>query len=205
MVYEQHKTIYIQVTRTASNSIHSLLANEIQLSVPLTHETYNSTLLNKAANGEDVSNYYSFSIVRNPYDRYVSGYTYLKNIHSGYNKSFDEFLDLMLSYLPDFWNNTFSLFKPQWWFLCNEQTNDILVDDIISFENLDNDWINIANKINGNNLNSNISTTLPVLNSSSGRNEWMTYYEGELGIERINKIHTLYGRDFEIFNYTKLI
>ena len=72
MVYDQYKTIYIQVTRAASNSIHRILANEIQSSLPLTHETYTNAVLSKAANGEDVSNYYSFAVVRNPYSRILS-------------------------------------------------------------------------------------------------------------------------------------
>ena len=203
MVYEQHKTIYIQVTRTSSNSIHSLLGNEIQLSLPLTHETYTNTVLNKAANGEDVSNYYSFSTVRNPYDRFVSAYVFFTNIFPQSTLSFDESLDRLLNFLPDWWNNTFTLYRPQWYYICDENYN-ILVDDICRFENLESDWVNIANKINTNNPNSNISTTLPNLNGSVGRDEWMTYYEGEIGLERINKINTLYERDFEIFNYTKL-
>jgi hypothetical protein len=203
MVYEQHKTIYIQVTRTSSNSIHSLLGNEIQLSLPLTHETYTNAVLNKAANGEDVSNYYSFSTVRNPYDRFVSAYVFFTNIFPQSTLSFDESLDRLLNFLPDWWNNTFTLYRPQWYYICDENYN-ILVDDICRFENLESDWVNIANKINTNNPNSNISTTLPNLNGSVGRDEWMTYYEGEIGLERINKINTLYERDFNIFNYTKL-
>jgi hypothetical protein len=203
MVYEQHKTIYIQVTRTSSNSIHSLLGNEIQLSLPLTHETYTNAVLNKAANGEDVSNYYSFSTVRNPYDRFVSAYVFFTNIFPQSTLSFDESLDRLLNFLPDWWNNTFTLYRPQWYYICDENYN-ILVDDICRFENLESDWVNIANKINTNNPNSNISTTLPNLNGSVGRDEWMTYYEGEIGLERINKINTLYERDFDIFNYTKL-
>jgi hypothetical protein len=203
MVYEQHKTIYIQVTRTSSNSIHSLLGNEIQLSLPLTHETYTNAVLNKAANGEDVSNYYSFSTVRNPYDRFVSAYVFFTNIFPHSTLSFDESLDRLLNFLPDWWNNTFTLYRPQWYYICDENYN-ILVDDICRFENLESDWVNIANKINTNNPNSNISTTLPNLNGSVGRDEWMTYYEGEIGLERINKINTLYKRDFDIFNYTKL-
>ena len=203
MVYEQHKTIYIQVTRTSSNSIHSLLGNEIQLSLPLTHETYTNVVLNKVANGEDVSNYYSFSTVRNPYDRFVSAYVFFTNIFPQSTLSFDESLDRLLNFLPDWWNNTFTLYRPQWYYICDENYN-ILVDDICRFENLESDWVNIANKINTNNPNSNISTTLPNLNGSVGRDEWMTYYEGEIGLERINKINTLYERDFDIFNYTKL-
>lgn len=204
MVYDQYKTIYIQVTRAASNSIHKILGNEIQLSLPLTHETYTSTVLSKAANGEDVSNYYSFAVVRNPYDRYVSGYTFLNNIHPGYNKSFDEFLDLMLSFLPNWWDNTFSLFRPQWWFICGEDQETILVNDLCRFETLSQDWVTIANTINTNNPGANISTTLESLNASTGRTSWETYFTGSLGQERAQKIDTLYDKDFQIFNYSKL-
>ena len=206
MVYDQYNTIYIQVTRAASNSIHSLLANEIQSSLPLTHETYTSVVMSKAANGEDVSNYYSFAVVRNPYDRYVSGYTFLNNIHPGYanDKSFDEFLDLKLSFLPNWWENTFSLFRPQWWFLCGEDQETVLVDDLCRFETLSQDWATVANTINTNNPDANITTTLPSLNASTGRASCETYFTGSLGQERAEKIDTLYDKDFQIFNYSKL-
>jgi len=204
MVYDQYKTIYIQVTRAASNSIHRILANEIQSSLPLTHETYTNAVLSKAANGEDVSNYYSFAVVRNPYDRYVSGYTYLTNIHPGYNKSFDEFLDLMTSFIPDFWNNTFSLFRPQWWFICGEDQETVLVDDLCRFETLAQDWVTVANTINTNNPSANIPTVLESINGSTGRDAWETYFTGSLGQERAQKIDTLYSKDFQIFNYSKL-
>lgn len=206
MVYKQYETIYVQVTRAASNSIHSLLANEVQASVPLTHQTYTNTVMSEAANGEDISNYYSFSVIRNPYDRYVSGYTYLGNIHPGYGnfKSFDEFLDLKLSFLPDWWNNTFSLFRPQWWFLCGEDQETVLVDKLCRFETLAEDWATVATTINTNNPDANIPTTLSSLNASTGRQSWETYFTGSLGQERAQKIETLYEKDFQIFNYSKL-
>ena len=112
MVYDQINTIYVQVTKTASNSIHSLLANETQLSLGLPHKTYQMSVNDEAINGKDVSNYYSFAVVRNPYDRYVSSFTFMQSIYP-WEKTFDETLDMLIAQMPDWWNRCFSVLRPQ--------------------------------------------------------------------------------------------
>ena len=96
MVYDHINTIFVQVTKTASTSIHNLLADERQLTLPMTHLRYNKCVADEAINGNDVSGYYSFSVIRNPYDRYISSYFFMRQIFN-WDKSFDENLDELLN------------------------------------------------------------------------------------------------------------
>jgi len=204
MVYDQINTIYVQVTKTASNSIHSLLANEIQLSLGLPHKTYQMSVNDEAINGKDVSNYYSFAVVRNPYDRYVSSFTFMQSIYP-WERTFDETLDMLIAQMPDWWNRCFSVLRPQWWYLCDYNTYQVLVDETYKFETINSDWSTIANKINTANPGANIATSLPTLNTTPNRDSWETYYTGTLGQERAQKVEQLYAKDFEVFNYDKLV
>ena len=171
MVYDHINTIFVQVTKTASTSIHNLLADERQLTLPMTHLRYSKCVFDEALNGHDVSNYYSFSVVRNPYDRYISSFFFMKQIYN-WNRSFDENLDELLNKPKNWWDNTFILLRPQWWFVCNHDTYAIEVDEIYKYETINTDWPSIANKINTTNPGADISTTLPTLNTTSNRDEW---------------------------------
>jgi hypothetical protein len=204
MVYNQINTIFVQVTKTASNSIHNLLANEIQLSVPLVHKPYRMSVRDESLYGRDVSNYYNFSVVRNPYDRYVSSYTFTTSIDY-WELTFDETLDFLINAAPNWWDNCPSVMRPQWWYLCDPDTYAIEVDEIYKFETINSDWSTIANKINTANPGANISTSLPTLNTTPDRDSWETYYTGSLGQERAQKVELLYAKDFEVFNYDKLV
>jgi hypothetical protein len=204
MVYHDIQTVFVQITKTASSSVHSLLGNERELSLPLLHLRYNKAVSDELINGLDVSNYYNFSTVRNPYDRYVSSYFFMKKIYN-WNRDFDENLDELLNKPQNWWDNTFILLRPQWWFVCNHDTYEIEVDEIYKYETINSDWTTIANKINTLNPGANISTTLPTVNVTHGRESWETYYTGTLGEQRAKKVEQLYNKDFEVFNYSKLI
>ena len=204
MVYHEINTIFVQITKTASTSIHNLLGNERELTLPLVHKRYDKSVEDEMINRLDVSNYYSFSVVRNPYDRYVSSYFFMKKIYN-WNKTFDETLDELISKFPNWWDNTFILLRPQWWFVCNRNTYDIQVDEIYRYETIGDDWSTIANKINTNNPTANISTTLPMLNITPNRDNWETYYTGTIGQQRAQKVEQIYNKDFEVFNYNKLV
>lgn len=203
MVYNHINTIFVQVTKTASTSIHNLLADERQLTLPMTHLRYSKCVSDEAINGNDVSGYYSFSVVRNPYDRYISSFSFMEQIYN-WDKDFDQTLDMLLDIPTNWWENTFILLRPQWWFICNHSTYAIEVDEIYKYETINTDWASIAGKINTANPGADISTTLPTLNTTSNRDEWENYYTGSLGQERAEKVEQLYNKDFEIFNYTKL-
>jgi hypothetical protein len=129
MVYHDIQTVFVQITKTASSSVHSLLGNERELSLPLLHLRYNKAVSDELINGLDVSNYYNFSTVRNPYDRYVSSYFFMKKIYN-WNRDFDENLDELLNKPQNWWDNTFILLRPQWWFVCNHDTYEIEVDEV---------------------------------------------------------------------------
>jgi len=65
MVYDHINTIFVQVTKTASTSIHNLLADERQLTLPMTHLRYSKCVADEAINGLDVSNTTVFLLLGN--------------------------------------------------------------------------------------------------------------------------------------------
>lgn len=204
MVYDHINTVFVQVTKTASTSIHNLIATERQLSLPMTHLRYSKCVADEAINGKDVSNYYSFSVVRNPYDRYISSYFFMRQIYN-WDRTFDSNLDELINKPENWWDNTFILLRPQWYFVCNHSSYVVDVDEIYKYETINTDWADIADKINLANPEANILRTLPTLNTTLNRSGWEDYYTGSLGQERAQKVEQLYNKDFEIFNYSKLV
>lgn len=69
----EHKFIYIHIPKTGGNGI---LKSLFDVKNGLGHKPLN---LYYSANKSKFNNYYKFTIVRNPYSRFVSAFNYLKN------------------------------------------------------------------------------------------------------------------------------
>ena len=105
---------------------------------------------------EQFKNFFKFAIVRNPWDRALSAYNFLK---SGGISSYDQaFAESTLSQYADFedfvlnWMNQdniagFIHFKSQHHYLCDHR-GILLTDFIARFENLETDFIKIAEHLN---------------------------------------------------------
>lgn len=151
----------------------------------------------KEANQKKFDEYYKFSFVRDPTDRTISGYNYLRA--GGNNKddlaasekiksyrSFEHFLEegLLNGFLI---NHT--IFRPQWWYLC-EWSGNLKVDFLGHYETLDDDFEHIAHTIG-------IPEKLPITNSTHKRHsEDLT--ASDTAKQLIRKI---YAQDYKLFNY----
>ncbi|EAI2873405.1 alpha-2,3-sialyltransferase, partial [Campylobacter jejuni] len=143
--------------------------------------------------------YFSFGFVRNPFDRMVSAYHYLKNdspdphdidwgrLHIN-NLSFEEFiLRLQDEYFREkiLSKNHFSF---QYEYLCDENMN-ILVSFVGKFEQIDNDFKKILNILHR-------KDNLTHVNKSKHLN-YKDYYNSQT----YKIIREIYRYDFEIFDY----
>lgn len=138
---------------------------------------------------KQLSEYYSFAIVRNPYDRFLSMYKFLYHSLGLCPKDF-------VFYVKNIFNNVdyrYHFFQPQYKFICdNDDVNKILVDKIIRFENLDKEYLKIIEKYKLNKLSH--------LNKSDNIISFKDFYSDEF----IKKnVYELYKNDFIIFNYKK--
>ncbi len=125
-----------------------------------------------------------FTIVRNPYDRAVSLFRFIYPSFMQNKEYFIKFLfDIKLGVL----NNSF--FADQYSYIIDHSGN-ILVTNIIKFENLKNDWNNFCIKYKI------PSTSLPKIN-------YNTRTKMDL-LDNMTKslIYDIYKRDFDYFNYT---
>ena len=194
----KHKLFFIHIPRTAGTSIYEALDLDY-----CRHYTWQYHYINHSSVWYK---YNKFSIVRNPYTRAVSTYNYIKmdesywhsvsgnapdGKHIDYdfctnhtfketiNELYSNFLDGSLS--GDEWlRQTFFIFHK----------DRLMVDDILKFENLPDNFYNLMNRygING--------VELPTLNSSNTSN-YMRYYDKELK----NKVYEIYKEDFNELNY----
>lgn len=191
--HELHQCIFIHIPKTGGTSVTTALFNKKS-------GHYRSEEF-EIFDSRKFNNYFKFAFVRNPWDRFLSAYLYL---NKGGDNSFDKaWSDSNLSEFNSFAEFTNSLtdekqaanilswmhFTPQYLYVCNHKSN-IVVDFIGRFENLNEDYERIRNKLG-------ISSELPHLRKTKS-NRYQDYYT-----EESRKIvANLYQKDIEIFNYS---
>ena len=71
-VYHNLQTVFVEIAKNASTSVRNALSGGIDLYSD--HTPYMWMKETEDFNGNDISNYYSFVVSRNPYDRFFSAY-----------------------------------------------------------------------------------------------------------------------------------
>ena len=189
------KVIFIHIPKNAGSSIERALFNT---EGAVSH----MTALNRANEDIDLFNKsFKFAIVRNPYDRFVSAYEYLKqggrNNHDlewskqniQHFQSFNEFVlalkDIEYRKKITSWIH----FKEQAGFVCDEK-NKVLVDYIGKYETLEKDFSHVCKEIG-------VSASLTHENKTPKRSDYKQYYTDESKAIVLD----IYRRDFEVFGY----
>lgn len=189
--YDKLKCIFVHIPKTAGISI----TNGLFQNMGGSHRTIKNYLL--YFNNKDFNKYYKFCFVRNPWDRLVSSYVFLKN--GGMNEGDAKWAKKHLSNCKDFEDfvtnflhkkaiQNYIHFKPQFEFI--SFMNKILIDKIYKFEDIQSS-INHLNKI----LNTEV--TLKHQNKSQKAEGYKEYYN-----EKTMKIvANFYRKDIISFNY----
>lgn len=143
--------------------------------------------------------YYKFTFVRNPWDRLVSTYFFLKEggvtekdriwseDHLSSYKDFKTFVKLWLN--EENISNSLH-FQKQCDFLQDNQGN-LSIDFIGRFENIEADFKTITNELN-------IKRNLRKTNSSKRKQNYREYYDEETK----NIVSEVYKQDIKLFNYS---
>jgi chondroitin 4-sulfotransferase 11 len=188
----RHRCIFIHIPKTAGFSIALSLFGEH----PWQHATYREY---EMANSKKFLRYFKFAFVRNPWDRLVSGYFYMR---SGPNdedrKGNREWYERHLARYRDFggfvrgWLTRESIwtepFQPQYHFVCDENRH-VRMDFVGRVETIEADFRHICERLN-------ISAQLTQVNTSDHRH-YTEYYTDDLR----ERVAALYAEDIEIFGY----
>ena len=194
---KKHKAIFIHIPKTAGKSITSVLRKNnfkiIQLQCAPDKSNDDKTGAYKLGtvqralrktSYETMKNNYKFAFVRNPYDRAVSNYYFL-----GYRgkMSFNTFLKTELKKVRDVWHHTLTQSQH-----IHDKDGNLMVDFIGKFENLQEDFDKICDKIGL------ARVQLPHNNASGkkGRENCLTEENKQI-------IYDLYKIDFDNFGYSK--
>lgn len=177
--------IFIHINRTAGVSIQTALGQRLA-----SHKT---ALEKRAALGQARwERRFSFTFVRNPWDRAVSQYhrRLLKNRIGppGNPVGFNQWVELAYGEKAPEYNNGSRLFLPQWNWI-TDQDGTVLVDFIGRFENLQQDFNTVCLQIGK-------RVILPHRNKSK-RSDYRTYYH-DASIEIIGQ---WFKDDIEPFGY----
>jgi hypothetical protein len=211
LISDRHRFIFIHNPKCAGTSIHKALApysnymcrlantstsyysrrifGEREILSNYSHHISASELMDKIGS-EKYKRYYSFGVVRNPYDRAVSNFKYISrskthDLHSVYYE-FESFEDYVKKLHTLIW------IDPQFHYLTNK--GKILVDKVMKFENLDQDFKDFLHKFNL------TEVELKRHNTSQRLSNYLSYYDDEM----IDIINREFDEDFRIFGYEKI-
>ena len=188
--FEDSKSIFIHVPKAAGSSVARSLYEKERGHYP--------AFLYRCISPTKFHKYFTFGIVRNPWDRLVSAFHYLKQ--GGKISADKSWADAYLLDTPDFdtfvrtWLNSDRLFTgvhfwPQSFFLC-DRAGKIIVDFVGKFENLDADYELIRSRLD-------VAVELRSDNRSV-RTGYTNYYTDETAA----KVADLYATDISLFNYS---
>ncbi len=153
---------------------------------------------------EEFNHYFKFTFVRNPWDRLFSAYNFLKK--GGINDSDKNWAMSNLQDYADFddfvkrWVNSSNIYKyihflPQHHFLCLPGSDKLQVDFLGYFENIEDDFMHIKNKLAldfaANLIHENKTE------SSSRKIDYRDFYTDKTR----NIVYEVYKRDIDLLGY----
>jgi chondroitin 4-sulfotransferase 11 len=149
---------------------------------------YTFSMLNEKV---DLTDYYTFSFVRDPYDRVVSEYFWNQNKSSGKIKR-SELVEDFVVWFDGYYSKINSDHKlQQHKFICDEN-GKILVNKLGRVENFEQDFREIVSKISG------VKCEEKFFKDTSKTTQYRSSYMKGKIVEQINEI---YKKDFELFDY----
>lgn len=194
--FNRCECVFVHIPKSAGTSILKGLSNGDQI-----YRDHCNWFDFYRANKVKFSNYFKFTVVRDPFDRIVSTYEYLKkggnqaedlffmDLFALNNLTFEEFV---LEYLDEVKIHEHVLFKPQYLFIFDYKY-DLKVDFIAKFENIDADYALICNKLG-------IKKSKLVKENSSPRQLDVNCYKRK---NVANRVASLYRKDYELLDYDK--
>jgi hypothetical protein len=196
-----YRTIFVHIPKTAGSSIyvvlkipdepnHRALVSWEQITPGYKHLT--PIQIQNLIEPEVWNTFYKFTFVRNPYDRIVSDYAYLRPIIGNYYdiKTFDKFVTLIERIVTTnayTENHYFDHFRPQ-----SHYFKGVKYNYIGRFENLNADMKQISEEIGA-------KDTLPWINKSrTADDDYRKYFNDHTR----TIVERLYASDLEMFGYT---
>ena len=195
--FDETKSIFIHIPKAGGiSTIKSLYGEKAD---GIGHRPYSHFIF---VYGEETYNrYFKFSFVRNPWDRLYSAYKFLKkggmdlpdkNFNEKILSKYDSFEEFVLKWLDDTNVDSYDHFIPQYKFLYDENDN-LMVDFVGRFENLNEDYEKIREKIG-------TGEPLKHLNKTKDKkeNDYRKVYTPEMA----EKVAEVYKKDIELFGYS---
>jgi hypothetical protein len=192
----EHRAIFIHVPKTAGMSIYGSFGIDRPATgrhVPLSgFKAFDKDFCDRA---------FKFTIVRNPWDRLVSAFHYLKHVPIGCDdkawgtrhlSSYDSFQDFVAALENPVFRAflmTWRHFMPQWYFIC-DRSGRPGADLIVRFEDLERGTRFVAEHLG--------LPFAPARQNASPRRDYKDYYS-DRGRQLVGR---MYRRDCAIFHYT---
>ncbi len=192
--FDDHQCVFIHIPKCAGVSVaQSLFGNQ-----GAGH--HSASTMRQVLGNETYNQYFTFSIVRNPWDRLVSAFHFLKR--GGFNdidrrwastnlQPYDDFNIFVKDWVtPDHVRNWIH-FQPQCDFICTEN-GALDIDFVGRFEQLDKDFQILCKNLN-------LKRTLASLNQNqSTHSDYKRFYDDQAqGI-----VSQVYADDIKLLNYS---
>jgi hypothetical protein len=182
--YQEPEFIFIHINKTGGSSI------EKALNLPFEHLTATEKI--KQVGIEKWQQKFTFSFVRNPYDKVCSHYRYRVKTNQTKLKenplSFAKWVQLTYGQQDPFYCDNIKMFLPQHQWMC-DTNGKLLVNQVYKFENLSQDFTRLCKKLN-------LKATLPHLKPSKPVNYQSFYDESTKAT-----VEAYFEQDFKMFNY----
>jgi len=196
-ISDKNKCIFIHIPKVAGTSIKQVLGMPGSGHYPW--QFYSQNFPDKW------NSYRSFTVVRNPWDRLVSAFSYacmetsvwhdsVTAPHPDYNllkgKAFSEFCEILANHREQLSHESW---HPQYIWIAGTQAGKIVlaVDEVLHCESLDVEFPALCTSLGIDNAG------LPRINTS-GHGDYREYYDSRT----IAMVERLYADDIRLFNYT---
>ena len=181
MVSDQYKCIFVEVPKTGSTSIRQIIGEPEKPHL-------NICQIAEHISSEKFKSYFKFGFVRNPWDRAVSLYERKEGIQLKQVLSFEQFVEWMKFSSCTCIHPMPHRYQLDWFV---NPHGDIVVDFIGKFEQLDEHWQLVAQKLG-------IDNKLPKTNINPDKKRHYTEYYTP---KTIDIIRSRFAVDIEYFGY----